>query len=223
MGGIFRSDSGWGIGRNFWGSQKESKDALANYNWGMGTAKQDITSKYDASRGKVASAYGSAKKTYNESPGVVASRKELYDRVMGKGGYSPETVNSMKGNTIEQAGVQQRDVANSLNDRFGDASGGGMTGENLARAMTTIGANKANALRDVDIQNALLQEQQQTEAMPLTFKDAAETGNYDINAALAEAGLTTEEAKALAELESSRASSNLQVGTQKNLLQSLWG
>ena len=205
------------------GTRRQTQNALDNYNATMGRAANQMQENYDKASKGIQEGYGKAKQEYNQNPGVVQSRQELYQRVMGKGGYDENTLNKMKAGSIEQAGVQARDVKNALSDRFGDSQGGGITGENLARALASIGANKANALRDIDVGNAQLAEQQQSEAIPQTLSEAQGQAGLNIGEATANAGLTTEMAKALAELYSAQGGSNLQVGTQKNLLQSIWG
>ena len=177
------------------GEQQQQNDISQGY----GEAKNQLESKYPIAQQQYTSGINNAKKAY-QTPEIVSSRQELYNRVLGNGGYSPETVNFMKGNAIEQAGTQMRDVENALNDRYGDSTGSGLTGENLARALTTIGANKANALRDVDLENAKLSEQEQTDAIPMLYQDANTQAGLEQALGSGQAGLTTEEAQMLAEL-----------------------
>ena len=197
--------------------------AKKDYQDTMDQAMGGIPSAYREAKGNINTGYANARGQYNNNQGVIASRKELYNRVMGKGGYTPETVNQMKGNAIEQGGTQMRNASTALQDRYGDAQGGGMTGENLARAYATIGANQSNALRDVDINQAQLQHQDQTNAMPMIYQDAGTMAGLDTGEAGALAGLTTEQAKAIAELMSAKASGSASLAMRPNGIQSLLG
>jgi hypothetical protein len=196
--------------------------AQEGYNSSTMNSEANLAAGMQEAQKNIKSGYKEAKDVYQE-PGMVQSRQELYKRLSGQGGYTPGTVNAMKGNAIEQGGVQSRDVENALRDRYGDATSGGMTGENLARALTTIGGTRANALRDVDIQNAQLAEQQQTGAIGSLESDAAARAALATGQAGLQAGLTAEQAKALAEMESGRNTANLTLGSQKGLLSSILG
>lgn len=198
-----------------------ARESANEYGNTMDTGMNELRKNYEATKPVIQQGYAQARQKY-QTPEMVATRGELYNRVMGKGGYSPEAVNTMKGNTIEQGGVQMRNVQNALSDRFGDSSGGGMTGENLSRALTTIGGTQAAGLRDIDVQNAKLAEEQQTGAIPMMTSDAATQAGFDTGEAGALAGLTTEQAKALAEMLSSKATGQLSApSNQRGLLAGL--
>lgn len=189
VGGLIKSGTG----------RKGEQQAQGDITQGYDKAAEQISQKMPQARQQFTAGMNAAKTRYN-APEIVGSRQELYQRMLGKGGYSPETVNTMKGNAIETAGTTMRDVQNALGDRFGDSTGGGMAGENLTRAVTNIGAERARALRDVDIQNATLQEQQQSEAIPQLYSEANTLAELETKLGSGESALTAEEARLLAEI-----------------------
>jgi hypothetical protein len=197
-------------------------DNAQNYGNQMNAAISQVKPAFDTARATTTAGYDAARKKFQTNE-IVGSRQELYQRMLGKGGYSDETKNAMKGSSIEQAGTQMRDVQNSLQDRYGDASGGGMTGENLARAMASVGANKANAIRNVDTESAKLAEQQQTDSINSLYQDASTQAGLDTGEAGTLAGLTTEEAKALAEMLSAKATGMSTIMSKPNGLGSILG
>ena len=94
---------------------------------------------------------------------------------------------------------------------YGDSSAEGMAGENLARAAASLGAERANTVRDIDIGNEQLKRQEMTGAMGSLQQEAgaraqlsAEEAQYvsGLEARFAEgsSSLTAQETNALAQL-----------------------
>lgn len=173
-------------------------------------ARKKFRSEMEGARGEARTGFKKAQ-AYYDTPGMVASREELFNRVLGKGGYSPETLESMKAGAREEAGTSLRGAQQSLQSYYGDAGAQGMAGENLARAATDIGAARAGAIRDIDVGQAMLKEEQQTGAIRMQAEEAAARAGLsaretellsDISVKLAsgEAQLTTDEAALLAQL-----------------------
>lgn len=179
------------------GAREDYGTARERLSGGMESARGRISEGQATSRGDIERGYGEAKGLYEKDPNIVTSRAEIYNRILGKGGYSPETLNAMKASAREEYGTVARDIGMGLGTTAGDAGAMGLAQENYARALEDIGAKRAGATRDIDIQNAMLQEQQQTEAMKSAYEDVA-----------LRAGLSTDEAKLLSEI-NTEASKNL--------------
>jgi hypothetical protein len=172
--------------------QQSQDKATKELQTGTATARGEITSGYGAARGastagteqakwEASKGYGAALDELNTaeeeaqsfygSPEIVASRGELLSRVQGKGGFSPEVMEQMKAGGREAFGVGARETARMI------GSGGqaaGMTQENLALALADLSAKRAQSERDVDIESAMLAEDQQTGAIPQLFGEAKE-------------------------------------------------
>ena len=177
---------------------------------GYAKAGDQLTSGMGTAINTAKEGYAKAQGYYDTEP-MVTSRQELQRRVLGQGGYNQGTINAMKAGAQEQYGVQARDLQRSLNSMAGDSQAGGMAGENLARGMNTLGQNKANALRAVDISNAQLQEQQQTDAITALNQEAYQR-----------AGLSAQEANAVSGLQKDLATGQAGLTAQEtNLLASL--
>jgi len=233
---------------------------------GYGTAQNQLTTGMNTAVDTAREGYKTAQGRYETEP-MVTSRAELTQRALGKGGYDEGTLNAMKAGTREEYGTSARDLEKSLKTYYGDSSAQGLAGENLARGMTTLGEKRAGDVRDIDISNAQLIEQQQTDAITALNTEAYQRAGLDADEAqlvsglqrdlatgtaqltaqqtnmladlaaregttLAElqgrlatgqAALTSEEAQALAEIEAAGATGTYTVGSQRNLLQGIWG
>jgi len=177
---------------------------------GFETARDTTTTGYGKSRGELRTGYdkaiGTARAGYDEAQGwydtpeMVGSRQELYARVLGKGGMSDQTLEAQKAKAREEYGTGLRSAQDSLSSQFGDSSSEGMAGENLARAAASLGADRANAVRDIDIGNEELKRQEMTGAIASLGEEAG-----------ARAGLSAQEAQYVSGLEARFAdnSSNL--------------
>lgn len=167
---------------------------------GFDTARSDTTTGYGQARGELSSGYNKATNTarqgfdeakaFYETPEMVGSRQELYNRVLGKGGMSDNTLELQKAKAREEYGTGMRSAQDSLKNQFGDSSSEGMAGENLARAAASLGAERANATREIDIGNEQLKRQEMTGAIG-SLSDEAN----------ARAGLSADEAKYVSGLE----------------------
>ena len=188
---------------------------------GFQTARSDSAKGYGRARGELSSGYDKATSTaregykeakgYYDTPEMVTTRQELFNRVLGKGGMSDETLEMQKGRAREEYGTGLRSVQDSLNSMYGDSSAEGLTGENLARAAASLGAERANTVRDIDIGNEQLKRDEMTGAMGSLQQEAgaraglaADEAQYisGLEARFAEgsANLTKEETNALAQL-----------------------
>jgi hypothetical protein len=154
--------------------------------------------------------YGAAQAQYETAP-MVASRQELYNRVLGKGGYSPEVLANLEAKTREEFGAGARSAEQGLNQFYGDASARGLAGENLARAQADLAAKRAQAVRDIETGSAQLARQEQTGAITslgqeaaaragLSAQEANTVSTLQEKIAAGGAGLTTAETNALAQL-----------------------
>lgn len=177
---------------------------------GYGRARGELSSGYDKATGTARAGYKEAK-GYYETPEMVTTRQELFNRVLGKGGMSDQTLEEQKAKAREEYGTGLRSVQDSLNSMYGDSSAEGLTGENLARAAASLGAERANTVRDINIGNEQLKRQEMTGAMGALEQEAgaraglaADEAQYvsGLEARFAEgsANLTKEETNALAQL-----------------------
>ena len=177
---------------------------------GYGKAREELSSGYGKATNTAREGYKEAK-GYYETPEMVTTRQELFNRVLGKGGMSDETLEMQKAKAREEYGTGLRSVQDSLNSMYGDSSAEGMSGENLARAAASLGAERANTVRDIDIGNEQLKRQEMTGAMGSLQQEAgaraqlsAEEAQYvsGLEARFAEgsSSLTAQETNALAQL-----------------------
>jgi hypothetical protein len=197
--------------------KKAGEQLTTGYNTAMDTARggfnkarADTTSGYDTASGQLSSGMGTAidtaKKGYDTAQGryettpMVASRQELYQRVLGNGGYDSGTLNSMKSGAREEYGTNARDLGNSLKTYYGDSSASGLAGENLAKGMTQLGEKRASAVRDIDVINAQLKEQQQTDAITSLNTEAYQRAGLDAREADMVSGLQRDLATGQAQL-----------------------
>lgn len=169
-------------------------------------AREKFRSEMERTRGEARKGFQKAQ-SYYETPGMVASREELFSRVLGKGGYSPETLEQMKASAREEAGTALRGAQGALQSYYGDAAAPGLAGENLARAAADIGETRARAIRDIDVGQAMLQEEQQTGAIRSLAEEAG-----------ARAGLTAQETEVLASLSEKLAAGEAQLTTDEAAL-----
>lgn len=188
------------------GFQKARADTSAGY----GAAGQQLRTGGQQAIDTAKSGYASAQKRF-DSPEMVASRSEIYNRILGKGGLSPEIVNQQAAAAREEYGAGLRGATEAANAFQGEAAAPGLAQENIARAATTLGTNRANAVRDINMRNAELARQEQTGAMASAQSEALQRAGLDAQEAqvvsglqekLAEGGanLTAQETNALAQL-----------------------
>jgi hypothetical protein len=244
------------------GFQKASDVTTSGYN----TANQQLKSGMGDAINTAKSGFKEAQGRY-DTPEMVASRGELYNRVLGNGGLSKDVMANKEAGTREEYGTGMRGAEQSLSQMYGDSSASGLAGENMARAAADLGGKRANSIRDMEVGNAQLARTEQGNAITTLEGEAGaraglsaqeaqtvsglqeklasgganltaqETGALSSLAAqkgitvaelqeklaTGQASLTTDEAKALVEMTSAQATGGLTVGSQKNLLQSLWG
>ena len=188
---------------------------------GFQTAKDTTEAGYDkasadyAAGGSAAvdtakSGYDAAKAEYQD-PNVVATNTELYSRILGQGGYSADQLAGMEAKTREEYGTGLKGAEQALSSYYGDSEARGMAGENLARSAADLGATRANSIRDIEVGNAQLAEQQQTDAMTASLNEAYQ-----------KAGLDADEAKTVSSLQEKIASGSAALTTaETNALASL--
>jgi len=170
-----------------------SQAAQSTTRAGFGKAKQRAETGLASAQGRY------------ETPEMTTSRSELLSRVMGKGGYSPETLNAMKAGAREEFGTGLRSAEQALNSYYGESGAGGMAGENLALAASELGGQRGRAVRDIDIDNAMLQEKQQTGAIDTLQSEAGQRAGIDERSTELLSGLERGEASALAGLQTQEA------------------
>lgn len=163
-------------------------------------ARGEITGGYDRARGDVRTGFAAAKGRY-DAPEIVQSRQQLYQRMMGQGGYQPDQLEQMKAGAREEYGTLSRDLMTNLNSYYGDSAAPGLAGENLARGMTQLGADRARQTRDIDIRNADLIRQEQGSAIDALQREAGERAGIDEREGAALGELSQNEANILANLE----------------------
>jgi hypothetical protein len=167
---------------------------------GFSSARDTAKTGYDTSRGELKTGYDTAEKSakegyakaqgYYDTPEVATSRQELFNRVLGNGGMSDATLEAQKAKAREEYGAGLRSTQDALTSQFGDSSSEGMAGENLARAAASLGAERANAVRGIDIGNEQLKRQEMTGAI----------GSLEAEAG-ARSGLSAQEAQLVSGLE----------------------
>jgi hypothetical protein len=192
---------------------------------GMGTAADTARTGFQKATDTAKTGYEAAKSAYGqagqeavgtakegfkqaqgmyETPEMVTSRQELYNRVLGKGGLQPDVVNQMEGKAREEYGTSLRDVQRGLSQFAGESQAGGLAGENYARAASQLGANRANTIRDIETQNAQLARQEQTGAISALGEEAYRR-----------AGLSADEAKTVSDLQEKLASGTAALSAQE--------
>ena len=174
--------------------------------------RNDVSAAADQATGYTTSGYGSARTAlgegrtassntlrggfqrahgYYDTPDMTSAREVMAKRARGEGGYGADTVATMKASVGDEYGLALRDTQNALRSYYGDSAAPGMAGENLVMGANLAGQNRAKGTRDIDVGNALLALDQQTGGV-----------NYLAQEAGQRAGLSTQEANALAALES---------------------
>lgn len=164
-------------------------------------AMDQIRSGYGNSRNDIASGFNAAQARYN-SPEIVKSREELYQRVLGNGGYKPEQLEAMKAGAREEFGTAMREGIRNINPYMGDSGAGGAAGEGLGDFVAQIGGKRANAVRDIDINNAQLARREMTDAIGSLYNEAGDRAKLDVDQGTALGGLSKAEADTLAQIES---------------------
>jgi hypothetical protein len=146
-----------------------------------------------------------------QSPNMVQTRQDLYQQLLGEGGLSDDVLNSIEGKVREEYGTGLRGAEQATSQFLGDSQARGLAGEQVARAAATLGGARANAVRDIEVQNAMLAEEEKNKAMETTIAEAYQQAGLDARSAeyisglqtkIAEGGanLTTQETTALANL-----------------------
>lgn len=166
--------------------------ARGDISGGYRAAMDRLNTGYDTGVSNLKEGYGKAQ-GYYDSPEMTRVRQELSNRIAGQGGFSPEVLEKMKAGTREEFGSGLRGVEQSLGSYYGDSGASGLAGENLARAGTELAGRRASAVRDIDIQNAMLAEDEKTQAMQSMREEAYQR-----------AGLSADEARNLATMETGR-------------------
>jgi hypothetical protein len=249
------------------GTAKEGFQKAANATTeGYGDAKNQLSSGMGDAINTAKNGFKDAQDRYDTKE-MVASRGELYNRVLGNGGLSKDVMANKEAGVREEYGTGMRGAEQSLSQMYGDSTAQGLAGENMARAAADLGGKRANSIRDMEVGNAQLARTEQGNAINTLEGEAGAraglsaqeaqavsglqeklaSGGANLTAqettalsqiaaqqgttvaelqeklATGQASLTTEEAKALVEMTSAQATGGLTVGSQKNLLQSLWG
>ncbi len=198
--------------------QAGQTEATAAANTGFQKALDTTTAGYGTAGQQLATggaeAVDTAKTGFNaaqgelQSPNMVQSRQDLYQRLLGKGGLSPDVMNQLEAKTREEYGTGVRGVEQATGQFLGDSEARGLAGEEVARGTAQLGAERANAVRDIETQNAQLARQEQTGAITTAMSDAYQAAGLDAQSAeyvsglqekLAEGGanLTAQETQAL--------------------------
>lgn len=199
---------------------------------GMGRAKQTYQEAYDPAEAAARTGFTAAqnqlqtggtqaqetaKAGFAQAQGrfdtneMVQSRQQLYQRMMGQGGLSEDVVAQQRANEIEQAGGTLKAAQRGIGKMTGDAGASGLAAENMARATAAVGAEKAKALRDINIGNEQLKRQEQTGAISslqaeagaragLSAQEAQYVSGLQQQLAQGTAQLTQEQTGALAEM-----------------------
>jgi len=214
------------------GMRAASAEAQKGYNAAEETARTGFASAADQLRTGGQEAIGTAKSGMQAAQGqyetqpMVASRQELYNRVLGKGGLDEATLAQMRAGEIEQAGSALKGAERGISKFAGDAGASGLAAENAARAAAQIGATKAAGLRDINVGNAQLARQEQTGAMSalgqeaqarsaLSADEAKLVSGLQQQLATGTANLTNDQTKALSDIATRRGESLSQL--QKDL------
>ena len=121
---------------------------------------------------------------------------------MGKGGYGAETKGKMEANVGDEYGTSLRDMQNSVQSYYGDATAPGMTSESLAIGTRGLAQDRSRQFRDIDVGDALLAQEQQTGAIGSLYDEAGARGALETGEAGALSGITADETQALTNLAS---------------------
>lgn len=175
-------------------------DARTDLATGRDRTADAIRTGFGTSRDDINAGFSDAKAKFN-SPEIVTSRQELYNRVLGNGGFDSNTTEQMKAGVREEYGTGLRDATNLISGYRGGSGAPGLAQENIGRTALGFGEKRASDVRDIDIQNAMLKEQQQTDAIPGLFSDANTMAGLDERQGTALSGLGREETEMLANLE----------------------
>lgn len=165
-----------------------SKDQRSAVRRGTERARNEISGGFDSAIGRIEEGQTSAQGRYDTNE-IATSRAELLSRVQGKGGFSPEIVNSMKANAREEFGTGLRSAEQALDSYYGESGGGGLAGENLAYAASELGGQRGRATRDIDIENAKLVRSEQGNAITSLYDEAGDRSRIDTRASEQLAGL----------------------------------
>jgi len=146
--------------------------ARGTFSRGTNRLRTQNASQFGQARGEFTSGIDAARDAYN-SPQGQAADAEVANRLAGRGGYSAEMTEQMKANAREEAGTAMRDIKQQTSGFTGNAYTPGQAAESLASAFADVHRRRAGAVRDVDMQNAMLQEDQQTQAIGQTREQNA--------------------------------------------------
>jgi len=163
-------------------------EPLKNINKGFSAARGDLSSGFDTASGRYS------------TPEATQTREQLFNRAIGRGGFSPEQIDSMKANAREEFGTSLREGVRNINPYYGDSYGGGITGEKVGRFVADIAGRRASATRDIDIQNATRARDEQAGAISELNRLTAEQSQLDIGKGEGLSGLSQNKASALANL-----------------------
>jgi len=166
------------------GFQKAADTATAGYN----KASSDYATGGNQAVDTAKQGYAAANAQYN-TPEMVTSRQELYQRAQGLGGLQPDVVNQMEGKAREEYGTNLRDVSRGLSQFAGDSQAGGLAGENYAKAATTLSGTRANTIRDIETQNEQLKRTEQGNAISSIQNEAFQRAGLNAQEAQAVSGL----------------------------------
>lgn len=198
--------------------QKQATTAAKS---GFNTALGDTTSGYNTAQQQLQSGYTGALNTaqqgFNQaqaatqSPNMVQSRQDLYNQLLGNGGLSPGVLNQMESGARQEYGTGLRGAEQATSQFLGDSEARGLAGEEVAQAAAALGAQRANTVSGIEVQNAQLAEQEKQAAIQTSMSDAYQQAGLDAQSAeyvsglqekMAEGGanLTAQETNALSTL-----------------------
>jgi len=196
-------------------TQQAATDARSEIKAGYGSGRDQIESGSESVRGEIRGGFGGAMSRIQEgqaqaqarydAPEIATSRAELLSRVMGKGGFSANTLDQMKAGAREEFGTGLRSAEQALGSYYGESGAGGLAGENLALAASELGGQRGRAVRDIDIQNAMLQEEQQTNAISSLYNEAGVRSGIDEKAGASLARYEADQGRMLAESQTKEA------------------
>ena len=202
---------------------------------GFGRAGQQIGAGYGQGKEEVSGGYDAAKKRLAGGMNQTAGQ-EIYSRLLGQGGLDPNTVANMKTSASEDYGSAARDIVQQSNPYAGGAGKQGLTAEQMTGGFSRIARDRAETMRDIDTENAMLAEQQQTEAIGQTQErerymaemDITQGGtlaNMSVEEAVRQGALTTEQSQILAQIEADYGvnMANLTLGEAEALAQNIIG
>lgn len=157
--------------------------AAADTQTGFAKAQQQLATGGQQAQDTAKAGYKEAQGRYDTNE-MVASRGELYNRVLGKGGLDAATMDKMRAGEVDAAGRSLKTAQRGISKMAGDSTAGGLAAENMGRVTAQVGADKAAALRGLDVENARLAREEQTGAMSALSQEAG-----------ARAGLSAQEAQ----------------------------